>query len=390
LAAKGLAIGFQMPTARDWAKADPNVAHFLTLMAGRNGMVEGPPGVAKSQSHFQLANNTGRELLLLLGSTMAPEDVGGIPHVYNAEQFFRQIPPYWAHRLEKPGVLVLADEFTCTTPSVRAPLQTMYADRRIGQCKIHDDNWLAAACNPPRWAPNASPLEKAMANRFVHFKWQEYFDGFCDGMESENDEFTTGWLPTLPIDWGRHKVKWGHLITGYLRKNSNERLMVPENDDEVAYPTYRSWHTLRDILAAASSVEAPSNIQSKLAAGAVGKTVGSNFLRHVAQLDLADPEGCLAGTTQFVFDRKRIDLASALLVSLVSCIKQNYTEERLDAAVDIFCNNVGKHCKDLVFTQLKHLVMARPEGTPLSAKSIKVIGEFGKTIPDSIRNKGKA
>ena len=384
-----IATTFKMPTQRDWAKADPNVAHLLTVMAGRNGMVVGAPGVGKSQSHIQLAELVGREFLLLLGSTMAPEDVGGIPHVYNAEQFFRQLPPYWAYRLEQPGVLVLADEFTCTTPSVRAPLQTMYADRRIGQCKIHPDNWLAGACNPPKWAPNASPLEKAMANRFVHYDWQYDFDSFCEGMESETNQFGHGWIPTLPSDWGRHKVKWGHMITSYLRKNSNERVMVPDNDEEVAYPTLRSWHTLRDILAAASSVEAPSNIQSKMAAGAVGKIVGSNFLRYVAQLDLIDPEACLAGTATFVFDRKRIDLASALLVSLVSCIKQNYTADRLDAAVDIFCNNVGKHCKDLVFTQLKHLVMARPDGTSLSAKSIKIISEFGKTIPDHIRNKGK-
>jgi hypothetical protein len=384
-------IEFTMPTAKHWSKADPNVAHFLTLMAGRNGMVEGPPGVAKSQSHFQLADVTKRELLLLLGSTMAPEDVGGIPHVYNAEQFFRQLPPYWAHRLEQPGVIVLADEFTCTTPSVRAPLQTMYADRRIGQCRIHPDNWLAAACNPPRWAPNASPLEKAMANRFVHYQWKEHFDGFCDGLESgEANAFTTGWLPTLPADWKRHMQKWGHLISGYLRKNSNERLMVPENDEEVAYPTYRSWHTLRDCLAAADSVGAPSNIHQQMAHGAVGRTVGSNFLRYVAQLDLIDPEACLRGEVTFQFDRKRIDLAAALLTSLVSCIKQNYSEERLDAAVDIFCTNIGKHAKDLVFTQLKPLVQARPEGTQLSRKTIATISEFGKTIPDEIRNRGKA
>lgn len=228
-----------------------------------------------------------------------------------------------------------------------------------------------------------------MANRFVHFEWECDFDAFCSGMESEQDEFTHGWLPILPADWGRLKVKWGHMITGYLRKNSNERLMVPDNDEEVAFPTYRSWHYLRDCLAAADSVAAPPNIQSKLAAGSVGKTVGSNFLRYVAQLDLIDPEACLAGTAEFKFDRKRIDLASALLTSLVSCIKQNYSEERLDAAVDIFCNNVGKHAKDLVFTQLRHLVQSRPEGTQLSKKSIAVISEFGKTIPDSIRNKGK-
>lgn len=384
-------IEYVLPTPRQWSKADPNVAHFLTLQAERNSMVSGPPGVAKSQSHFQLADVTKREMLLLLGSTMAPEDVGGIPHVIAAEEFFRQMPPYWAHRLSQPGVLVLADEFTCTSPSVRAPLQTMYADRRIGQLRIHPDNWLAAACNPPKWAPNASPLEKAMANRFVHYEWKENYEGFRSGMVSGSaNEFTCGFIPTLPPTWKQYMDKWGYMIMGYLDKNSNERNLVPEDDEQVSYPTYRSWHTLRDCLAAAESVGAPANIQSQMAQGAVGRTVGSNFLRYVAQLDLIDPEACLAGTVQFEFDRKRIDLAAALLTSLVSCIRQNYSEARLDAAVEIFCTNIGKHAKDLVFTQLKALVNARPEGTSLSRKSIATISEFGKNLPDSIRNKGKA
>ena len=378
-----------MITARQWSKADPNVAFFMTMMAGRNGLVEGVPGVAKTQSVLQVAALTGRECLILLGSTMAPEDVGGIPHVMPAEQFFRQIPPYWADRLSRPGVILFADEFTTVTPAVRAPLLSAYSDRRIGQLHIHPDNWLAAACNPPKYAPNASPLEKAMANRFVHYKWHESFDDFCNGMESEKDEFTHGFIPTLPSDWHRSKVKWGHLITGYLRKNSNDRIQIPESDDENSFPTYRSWHCLRDCLAAADSVNAPSNIQSQMAQGCVGKAVGSNFLRYVAQLDLIDPEACIAGTAKFEFDRKRIDLASALLVSIVSCLKQNYSEDRMDSAIDIFCNNVGKHAKDLVFTQLKHLVQSRPEGTALSKKAIATITEFGKTIPDSIRNKGK-
>jgi hypothetical protein len=250
---------------------------------------------------------------------------------------------------------------------------------------------MAAACNPPKWAPNASPLEKAMANRFVHFDWQENFDGFCDGMESGSaNQFSFGFIPTLPEGWEGYMTKWGYMISGYLRKNSNERNLIPEDDEQVSFPTYRSWHTLRDCLAAAESVGAPAAIESKMAAGCVGKTVGSNFLRYVKQLDLIDPEACLAGTAKFEFDRKRVDLASALLVSLVCCIKQNYTEERLDAAIDIFCNNVGKHAKDLVFTQLRHLAKARPEGTPLSKKSIEAITEFGRNIPDAVRNKGKA
>jgi hypothetical protein len=95
----------------------------------------------------------------------------------------------------------------------------------------------------------------------------------------------------------------------------------------------------------------------------------------------------IAGTATFVFDRKRIDLASALLTSLVSCIRRDYSQDRLDAAVEVFTNNVGKNARDLVLSQLRHLVQARPEGTALSAKTIKNITEFGKDIPDAVRRR---
>lgn len=169
---------------RLWTTACANVAGWICAMAGRNPFFWGPPGVSKSASAYQMAMRQGKEFLLLLGSTMAPEDVGGIPHVMAAEQFFRSLPPFWADRLSRPGVVLMADEFTCTVPSVRAPLQTMYSDRRIGQLQIHPDNWLIAAANPIKWAPNASPLEKAMANRFVHFDFVHNYDAWRDGMMS--------------------------------------------------------------------------------------------------------------------------------------------------------------------------------------------------------------
>ena len=381
---------FKTPTARQWSKADANSPGWITAQAGHTPLFEGVPGVGKSSSILAMALLLKREALLLIGSTHAPEDFSGIPFVSTCKTYFSQVPAEWAARLSKPGAMLFIDELTTVPPSVRAAMLSMLTERRLGSLAIHPDTIILSACNPPRYAPNASPLEKSMANRFAHYQWVHDFETWTTGMESEVDCYEQAWFPVVDPNWQRFRVKWGHMITGYLRKNSNERVLIPDNDEELSFPTPRTWTYLRNCLAAAESVAAPPNIQSKIAAGCVGKTVGSNFLRYVAQLDLIDPEACLAGTAKFEFDRKRVDLASALLVSLVSCIKQNYTEERLDAAIDIFCNNVGKHAKDLVFTQLRHLVKARPEGKPLSKKSIEAITEFGRNIPDAVRNRGKA
>jgi len=376
---------------KNWAMACANVAAWIVALARRNAMLWGSPGKSKTASMQAFAKAQGMEFLLLIGSNMAPEDVGGIPHVLTAEQFFRAMPPFWAERLTRPGVVVGCDEFTCTPPSVRAPLQTMFSDRKIGQMDIHPDNILLAAANPPKWAPNASPMEKAMANRFVHFDFIHNYEAWKKGMSSERDEWGKVWIPTMPGDWRRFVPKWGDLINSYLDKNSNDRDQPPpESDDENAYPTPRSWHVLRDCLAAAEAVGAPGMVESALCHGAIGKVVGANFLRFKATLDLMDPEEVLSGKKQFRFDSLRPDLASAMLVSLVSALKSNFTTDRLDVASEVFCIDIGKHAADLAFTQLRHLVNTRPEGSPIPPKSLKIISEFGKNVPPEVRNRGKS
>jgi hypothetical protein len=110
-------------------------------------------------------------------------------------------------------------------------------------------------------------------------------------------------------------------------------------------------------------------------------------MQFIDQRDLVDVEEVLAGRKTFKHDKKRADLTVTLLVSTVTAIKNQYSESRMDAAVDLFCKNIGKDTADLVFTQLKHLVKARPDGTKLSSKSLAAISEFGDRIPAEFRKK---
>jgi len=110
-------------------------------------------------------------------------------------------------------------------------------------------------------------------------------------------------------------------------------------------------------------------------------------MQFLSQLDLVDVEEVLAGNKEFKHDKKRADLTVTLLTSVVTAVKQKYSEDRMDAAVELFCGNVGKDTADLVFTQLRHLVEARPDGVPLSKKSIGAIKQFGDRIPPEFRKK---
>lgn len=370
-----------------WSKASPNAAMILVAQAGVPAKTEGPPGVAKGAETIQWATSLKRDLMYLIGSTHAPEDFSGIPFVSECKTFFTQTPPRWGERLTRPGAMLFLDELTTVPPSVRAAMLSMLTERRLGDLVIHPDTIFLAACNPPHMAPNASPLEKSMANRFFHWEWQHDFEAWSTGMMSEDDTFRPRWIPVLPQDWGRYKSELGAAIVSYCRKNSGELVAVSKTDDEMAFASPRTWKYLRDALSAALSVDTPENIKTKIAAGLVGKTTGSNFVRWMAQRDLVDPEEVLAGTKQFRHDKKRADLTVTLLTSIVTAIKKNYSDERMEAAIELFCTNIGKDTADLVFAQLRHLCEARPDGTKLSRKSIASITEFGKRVPDYLRKK---
>ena len=372
---------------KSWSKADPNVAGFLTARAHIPVLFEGPPGVGKSKVIKQVARRWKRDLSYLIGSCHAPEDFSGIPFLSECKTHFIQAPPKWASRLEGPGGLLFTDELTTVPPSVRAALLAMYTELVVGDLQIHPDTIFMAACNPPEYAPNASPLEKAMANRFAHYKWEHDYANWTRGMMSDSDELGESYIPEVPADWKRFRQQVGADIVSYTNKNSGERNVKPDGDEVMAYATPRTWHWCRDALAVAESVNAPGHIRKQIAVALVGKTTGKNLIQFIEQRDLVDPEAVLKGEKEFKHDKTRPDLTVTLMTSMVTAIQQQYSNERMDAAVDFFCKNVGKDTADLVFTQLRHLVNARPEGTALSAKSLAAIQEFGSRIPDHLKRR---
>lgn len=373
--------------SRSWAKADPNVAGFLTARAHIPVLFTGPPGVGKSKVIKQVANRWQRRLSYLIGSCHAPEDFSGIPFLSECKTHFVQAPPKWAANLGTAGAMLFTDELTTVPPSVRAALLAMYTELVVGDLTIHPDTIFMAACNPPEYAPNASPLEKAMANRFAHYEWEHDYSNWTRGMMSDDDQWGESYIPDVPADWKRFRPQVGADIVSYCNKNSGERNVKPDGDEVMAYATPRTWHWCRDALAVAESVNAPGHIRKQIAVALVGKTTGKNLIQFIEQRDLVDPESVLSGEKQFKHDKTRPDLTVTLLTSLVTAIQQQYSTERMDAAVDFFCQNIGKDTADLVFTQLRHLVNARPDGTALSPKALAAIQEFGKRIPDHLKRR---
>ena len=378
-----------MSTLINWARVDGNAAGWIAAQAGPAVLFEGDPGEGKSSTILQLAEQLGRDLILLIGSTHAAEDFSGIPFVAESKTFFDMVPPRFGERMSRPGSIVFCDEINTSPPSVQAAELSMFSERRLGEIKIHPDTLFFGACNPVHMAPNAAPLAKSMLNRFYHADWKFNFETYASGMETEDNEWGKAEFPKIEADWKRYRPKFGMLIVRFLRSNPRLRKSIPQTDEQKAFPTPRTWTYLRDCLAAAASIDAPSSIQSELCKGLVGDTAAGEFMRHMNIDDMIDAEAILDGRETFTYQKKRPDLAVCLLPALISGVKRDYTVERMDRAIECFVKSVGAHQKDLVFSQMKHLVRCKPPTEAFSPKATALIKELAASIPAALRNGSK-
>lgn len=373
--------------SRNWGRSCPNAAAALVMQTRRPVLLEGPPGVGKTSVLLQWTEVLKREAIYLIGSTHAAEDFSGVPFLSQDKEYFSQVPPRFAQRMTQPNCTLILDELTTVPPHVRAAMLAMLTERRLGECKIHSDTMMIGACNPASMAPNASPLEKSMANRFFHWQWKTDKKTWDAGMLSDADDFEPGWIPVVPADYMRFAPEFGALLVTYTSKNSGDWLRIPESDEELSFPTPRSLKHLRDAMAAAKATGAPADVMLQVCKGWIGKTTGANLMQFYSQRDLVDPEEVLAGRVRFEHDKKRPDLTITLLTSVVTAIKQNYSEDRMTAAVNLFCKDVGRSIADLTLTQIRHLLQARPDGSRLSAEATAALKEFGSRIPDHLKKK---
>lgn len=363
----------------DWGNADPNCAYYLAGFSGSAVVVEGPPGGGKTTSAIQFLTKQGYHTEVIIASAHAPEDFSGIPYPDKDNLFFTSTPARFIYAGTQPKTAWFWDEITTPPPSTRAPIMSLVSERRCGSLKMHDDLLIFAACNPPEQCPNGSPFEPALANRWGHFKWHHSFPTWENGMTSGGESYDTAWVPTVPADWRRWCEAIGHQIVAYCRRNPGNRNRVPDGDSG-AYPTLRSWHYLRNALAVARSVAAPKMIENEIACAYVGSEVASTFMQFLATLDLVDPEVVLNDPTVYSFDKRRVDLALALMSAVTTSVATNYSGDRFTNACRLICEIVGGKSKELGLSQLRHLMAARPATEPVPEEARKLIRKFSDSV----------
>ena len=122
-----------------------------------------PPGVGKSETVYQAAQEVGLPCRSLLGTQIAPEDVSGVPRIVGERSVF--CPP----RIllpEKPEPFCLfLDELPACAPDVQKAFYSLLLERRIGEFALPRGTWVVAAGNRVQDRALVRTMSSALVNR---------------------------------------------------------------------------------------------------------------------------------------------------------------------------------------------------------------------------------
>lgn len=233
----------------------------------------GPPGVGKSDAMRQMARELSIGFVdVRLGSKL-PEDLHGIP----VPDLERQLAiwlkaSFWPDvKRHGPKGIILFDEMSDTSKAVQSVTYQVILDRCIGEVKLPDGWWPAAAGNRREDHAAAQAVSTALANRFAHVDvvpdadtWREY----------------------------ANVRKLHHFVVGFLKMRPN-LLHAMEGSDLRAFPTPRAWEQVCKL------VDRPPGIRMKLVRGLVGSGAAAEFESYMKGINIpdfeeivADPKGC--------------------------------------------------------------------------------------------------
>jgi hypothetical protein len=191
----------------------------------------GDPGVGKSAlaqmtSSTLVAAGTVTGLDILLGSTLDPTDIPGIPFLNKEGTGVARFPLEVIRRCAAEPRLLFLDEISCATPAVQAALLRLVLERVAGDTKLHPGTIIMSAMNPPEQAPGGFDISAPLTGRVAMFKFRPTHFEVLDFMatigddgtdlraEAEDFALTAGAQPDLlqidiPADAITGGTKWG-------------------------------------------------------------------------------------------------------------------------------------------------------------------------------------
>lgn len=296
----------------------------------------GPPGVGKTESVFQLANEletltnrtvTVTDVRLLLFS---PVDLRGVPVADKAKEFTNWLKPKIFDMNSSTDYIniLFLDELSAAPQSVQAAAYQICLDRKIGEHTLPENCIVIAAGNRTTDNSVSYKMPKALCNRLLHICIKSDYEAWRN------------WAVNSGIS---------DKIIAYLAYDSTQLCVSPENSD-TAYPTPRSWAFVSTLLEATG--DSPADAHS-LIAGCIGESNAIEFETFCKGIAVLPPvESIIDGIcTEYP---NRHDVLFALVSKLAETLRLR-SEEITAQQLENVCAYVMHFPGDFVMSFMKDL-----------------------------------
>ncbi|MDK2954227.1 MAG: hypothetical protein PWQ27_1610 [Kosmotoga sp.] len=294
------------------------------MEAGEIPLVWGHFGVGKTDLAREIAEETGRELIILVISQMEPGDLIGLPARDENKTVFLK-PDWWP---ENGNVILMIDEINRAHRSIRNAIMQLLIDRRIHNHLLPEGCWIMAAANPPDEEYDQVELitDPAFMSRFFHL------------------EITP--TPTEWIEWAK-KVGVPNEINEFIKEYPEflSRDTIVSMRLELR-PSPRSWYKLGRVLKTFSS-EDLKKYGYVLAAGILGPEAARTFIDQISGKQLLPK----AEEVLLELDEPLLNRLSSLDISGVSAMVSRLTKflsELDDKAVQEYFERVPRIASNLL------------------------------------------
>jgi hypothetical protein len=256
--------------------------------------------VGKSSLVELFAKRHGLECVSLLGSQLAPEDLVGVPQIFDGKSRF--CPPEMIAR-ENPYVLFL-DELNASAPEVQKAFYSLIHERRLADYHMPEGSMVIGAGNRAQDRAITRPMASALMNRMLHVELRA---SLADWME---------WAEAMNIH---------PFILDYLRARPDHLTDQPP-ELEAPFSTPRAWHMLSDAMYGYADSLTTDEV-ALLATACLSVPHATQFVAFVKQrLFALRPEFLLSGEQELpLHDR---DLMYFLVMSLRAYLYEALPKDR--------------------------------------------------------------
>lgn len=231
-------------------------------------MLWGAPGIGKSDTVRELANRLSKihdkpyTIHDVRLSLYNPVDLKGIPYPDKEQNITNWLKPdiFVMDESQDVGNILFFDEISNATPAVAAATYQIVLDRQIASHKLPDNCYIVCAGNKVSDKSATYKMPSPLANRLMHFEFSPSLESWkIWAMEQENfDRRVISFLNYKP-----------QLLFDYVAGN-----------DEVAFPTPRSWSAVAKLTNNRDAIKAMPLIEAN-----IGTSTALEFLTFLKVYD---------------------------------------------------------------------------------------------------------